>query len=169
MKNAFSLIETLLTLVIIGVIAAVSVTVFKPEKYKAAAFLASRQKVYYMVNEATKAIMLQCTDRMNLEKIYSNCNKTSGTHAFGTGENAIYALYMVGTTGAASTANGNCSAGTAGASTLRLKNGMCLYFNISSNKYITVDVNGNAGPNTENVDKMYLYFDYAKGITTDAP
>ncbi len=164
MKKAFSLIEAMLTMLIVGVIAAVTFTVIRPDRYKAQAMLALRQKAYASIDEATRAVMLQCTKNMNLGKIFNNCDKTASTHTFGTGENAIYALYMRGTTGAANTNNGTCYK-ISDKTSLRLKNGMCLYFGAYS---IFVDVNGNTGPNTANMDTFTITLD-ARGVSSDVP
>ena len=99
---------------------------------------------------------------MSAESIYGDCVKTNTTHSFGTDENTIYAKYMRGTTGSAGAANGTCDV-VASFSSLKLKNGACIYFGANS---IKVDINGNEGPNEDARDRMQLAID-SEGISTD--
>ncbi len=164
MKKAFTLAEAILTMTILGVIAATMVTTLKPQQYKAQAFKTLKEKAYITVDQATQSVLSDCTTASTLGNIHANCNRISGTHAFGTGENAIYNLFLRGTTGAAATANGKCSAQT-GYSSLRLRNGICLYFKSGA---IFVDVNGNEGPN-DTTDQFTISIVNTEGVASDMP
>lgn len=167
MKKAFTLSEALLTMTILGIIAAVMVTTLKPGQYKAQAFRTLRAKAYTVVDEATQSILADCTTGTSLAKIHENCNRRSATHAFGTGENALYALYLRGDTGGVGVANGTCLE-EAGFSSLKLRNGICLYFQNQSTG-IKVDVNGNEGPNELNMDQFTISLSDDEGVSSDMP
>ena len=80
------------------------VTTLKPSQYKQPAFNTLKKKIYSELDSVTQTVLVECAKNMSSATIYDNCSRTSGTHAFGTDENAIYANYMRGTTGAVVTA-----------------------------------------------------------------
>ncbi len=125
-----------------------------------------KKKLYAELDSVTQTVLVECAKDMSAASIYGSCVKTNATHAFGTAENAIYAKYMRGTTGAANTDNSTCKKATAPDTTstsLKLKNGACLYFGAN---VIKIDINGNEGPNTNGSDRMKLDIG-TDGITTD--
>ena len=157
MKKAFTLAEAILTMTILGVIAATMVTTLRPQQYKAQAFRTLKQKAYITVDQATQSILSDCTTASTLANIHDDCNRQSSTHAFGTGENAIYNLFLRGTV------NG-CTAKT-GYTNLKLRNGICLYFNTSN---VGVDVNGTEGPD-DTTDRFTINISATEGVSSDMP
>ena len=167
MKKAFTLSEALLTMTILGVIAAVMVTTLKPGQYKQQAFRTLKQKAYTTVDEATQSVLADCTTGMDLSKIHGNCNRTNTTHTFGTTEAEIYNKFLRGTvkTTAGQAVDG-CAAKT-GWTNLKLRNGICLYFK-SQGDGIWVDVNGTEGPD-DTTDQFTISLDNTEGVSSDMP
>ena len=166
MKKAFTLAEAVLTMTILGVIAAIMVTTLKPNQYRAQAYRTLKEKAYASVDEVTQTILTDCSINMNLATIYNNCNNKSTTanHAFGITEAATFGLYMRGTNAANGAAAAGCSA-KAGYSNLKLRNGICLYFKAGE---IFVDVNGTEGPN-DTTDQFTITINNSEGVTSDMP
>ncbi len=164
MKKAFTLAEAILTMTILGVIAATMVTTLKPQQYKAQAFRTLKQKAYISVDQVTQSVMTDCTTASSLAYIHAGCDRTAATHAFGTSENIIYNQFLRGTTGAVDVANGTCLA-KSGYSTLRMRNGICLYFKSTE---IFVDTNGNEGPN-DSTEQFTISITPGEGVASDMP
>ena len=166
MKKAFTLAEAVLTMTILGILAAATITTLKPNQYRQQAFTTLKRKVYANIDDVTQTVLTDCTNSLNLGAIFTSCNRSATTsHAFGTAENAIYALFMRGATGAVSTANGKCAAQT-NYTSLALRNGVCLYFKATE---ILVDVNGAEGPNTDGQDKFTVSISNTEGVSSDMP
>ncbi len=151
-KKAFTLAEAILTMTILGIIAATMVTTLKPSQYKQQGFDTLKKKIYAEIDGVTNTFTVECAQKMQTLSVYNDCDRSKTTHAFGTLDNVIYANYMRGTTGAVSTDNGICPALT-NYTSLRLKNGACIYFGTST---IKVDVNGNQKPDEIGSDRMIL-------------
>ena len=169
LKKAFTLAEAILTMTILGIIAAVMVTTLKPNQYRTQGFSLLKKKVYAAVDEVTQTILTDCTKGMTLSQIYPSCKKTNTPRAFGTGENATYGLFMRGQTGVCpDTVKINDEGGTertfTAASSLELKNGVCLYFQAGR---IGVDVNGDEGPNSS--DDRFVININNDGTSTNMP
>ena len=152
-KKAFTLAEAILTMMILGILAVVMIASLKPSQYKDQAYNALKKKLYTELDSVTQNVLVDCAKDMKATSIYDNCDKTSSTHSFGSGENEIYARYLRGTTAAASTANGSCYK-VSNYSSLKLKNGVCLYFGQNE---ILIDINGIEGPNENCSDQIALY------------
>ena len=164
---AFTLAEAVITMMILGIIAAISINLFRPNNAKEKSLLTLKQKVYASVDEATLAVLTRCTPNMRLSNIHDDCDtESAATHSFGEAENVTYAKYMVGTAGAKNTANGNCAA-QEDYTSLSLKNGACLYFKPTE---IYVDVNGSEGPN-DDTDRFTIGIGTSEGdgVITSKP
>ena len=162
LKKAFTLAEAILTMTILGVIAAVMISTLKPSQYKQQGYDTLKKKVYADLDSITETFIVECAQDMDLTKIFGNCTRTNETHTFGATEASLYGEYMRGTVGEASSANGKCAA-LSSYSSIRLKNGVCVYFGDNS---IKVDVNGNEKPDAVGTDRMVLTVD-SNGISTD--
>ncbi len=165
-KKAFTLAEAILTMTILGIIATTMITTLKPSQYKTQGFNTMKKKLYAEIDGVTQTMIVECAKNMSTATIFNSCSRTSSTHAFGPNENAIYALYMRGTTGAANTNNSTCKKAIAPNTTstsLKLKNGACLWFDTGA---IRIDINGNEGPNENGNDRMKITID-ADGISND--
>ncbi len=168
--SAFTLAEAILTMMILGILAATMVTTLKPSQYKEQAFNTLKKKLYVEIDNVVQTIQVECAKNMNMTTIYDNCDRTqSTTHSFGD-EKAkriqdaqMLAKYMRGTVADKNTANGNCTVFVHLAS-LKLKNGACLY--PSSAPGISVDVNGKEGPNEIGMDRMRIRLN-SQGIESD--
>ena len=155
-------------MLILGILAATMVTTLKPAQYRNQAFNTIKKKVYMEVDNTLTTFQVECAKNMSLTTIYNNCDRMQNyTHEFG--ENTyqlqdaqLLANYMRGTVAAANTANGKCTI-IKDHPSLKLRNGVCLYIVY---KKISVDVNGNEGPNEIGIDRMRLDID-SKGITFD--
>ena len=93
-KKAFTLTEIVLTSAMLGIIAIVMVTAFKSAGYKSLMYDTTKKKVYTELQIATKTMLLECAMNMKANAIYDNCDKSSGIHIFGAGENELYARYI---------------------------------------------------------------------------
>ena len=167
--SAFTLAEAILTMMILGILAATMVTTLKPSQYKDQAFNTLKKKIYMDIDNVMSTIQVECAKDMDMTKVYDNCDRTQGTtHIFGDEESKriqdaqMLAKYMRGTVADKNTVNGNCTALKKFPS-FKLKNGACIYVGVSK---IGVDVNGKEGPDQVGMDRMKLWFD-SQGITSD--
>ena len=168
-KRAFTLAEAILTMTILGIIAAIMIATLKPSQYKQQGYDALKKKVYAELDGITEVFIVECCKDMKATSVFNGCDRTAATHTFGNNssdndlaEATIYGRYMRGAVGTAGTANGKCLAKTSYTS-IRLKNGACVYFGANS---IKVDVNGNQKPDAVGSDQMVLEIG-DDGITTD--
>ncbi len=161
-KKAFTLAEAILTMTILGIIATTMITTLKPSQYRTQGFNTMKKKLYAELDGVTQTMLVECAKNMSTTTIFNTCTRTGSTHSFGQNENAIYARFMKGTTGAVNTANSTCVA-VADFTSLKLKNGACLYFGANA---IKVDINGSEGPNEDGNDRMKITID-GDGISSD--
>ena len=169
LKKAFTLAEAILTMTILGIIAATMVTTLKPSQYKQQGFDTLKKKVYAELDGVMQTFIVECCKDMNATTVYPGCVRTATAVTFGNNSSdkgldiaTLFARYMRGTVGTAETVNGTCPAKT-GYTSLRLKNGVCVYFGSSS---IKVDVNGNQKPDEVGSDQMVLTV-VADGLSQD--
>ena len=194
MKKAFTLAEAILTMTILGIIAAVMITTLKPAAYKSQGLTVLKQKVYNELDGVSQTVLVECCKNMSFASVYgstASCAKNQTTSTFDANIVNKYANYMRGTIGAcgALTVQENKIDGTTpknvsytAASSLKLRDGSCIYFKaIASTETgyydasdrigsILVDVNGNEGPNATGDDNDRIVFYVGKdGITSDMP
>ena len=170
LKKAFTLAEAILTMTILGIIAAVMVTTLKPNQYRTQGFKLLQKKVYAAVDEVTQTILTDCTKGMTLRSIYPKCVKTASPIAFSDAIAETYAQFLRGTYKAKANANGGCPS-DADRSSIELKNRACLYFKAvtaNSNYEIFVDVNGDEGPNADGDDRFTITLDN-NGVSSTMP
>ena len=198
-KKAFTLAEAILTMTILGIIAAIMIATLKPSQYKSQGFLVLKQKLYTEIDNITQTISIECTDGMDLSKIYTNtsdytsCVKSLSTATFGPSTAYKYANYIRGTRNSASCAatsvtekkiDGSASAAKSytQAAGIKLKNGACIwvraiassetgYYNADTRiGSILIDVNGAEGPNSiGDGDDRMVFYVGKNGIETDMP
>ena len=160
-KQAFTLAEIMLTMIVLSAIIFAMVKTLKPGDYRNNTIRTQREKLFAEIDTITGLVRMQCTENYKLTKIYDNCNKSSSTHTFGANngakEKAVYLGFMKGfDTGCTSRSNSTY---------LQLKNKACVYF--SSNN-IFIDANGPEGPNDTSVDQISITIG-ENGVTSDAP
>ena len=163
-KKAFTLAEAILTMTILGIIAAVMVTTLKPSQYKQQGFDTLKKKVYSELDGIIQTYIVECAQDMDATKIFDGCNRSSTTHTFGAGNDLSYLgeNYMRGTYQDAGANNSGCTT-QASYPSLKLRNGVCLY---SGSGFILVDVNGADGPNENDSDRMKITIG-TDGISND--
>lgn len=166
-KRAFTLAEAILTMTILGIIAATMVATLRPGQYKQQGLDVLKKKIYAELDGVIQTYIVECGKDLSALTIYDGCSRSSAsTHAFGTVDKGdlsyLQSHYMKGTYAAKSTAQTGCDAVTDYES-LKLRNGACIYF---ASKSVRVDVNGTEGPNATKEDRMALTID-ASGIATD--
>lgn len=164
LKIAFTLAEAILTMTILGMIAATMITTLKPSQYKSQAYNTLKKKVYAEFDGVMQTFIVECCKDMNATTVYPGCSKGSTAVTFGANDSdkgldvaTIFGRYMRGTVGTAEAANGICAA-KSNYTSLRLKNGVCLYFGSNS---VKVDINGTEKPDELGSDRMILT------VTTD--
>ena len=162
LKKAFTLAEAILTMTILGVIAAVMIATIRPASYRQQGFNALKKKVYAEMDGVLQNYIIDCGKNMSALTLYDGCNKTSdSTHTFGAADKGdattINEKYVRGTLSSTTCAT------VTGKPHLKLRNGACLYF---GSGHIDVDVNGLEGPNEDGSDRMEMEVG-ADGITTD--
>ena len=167
LKKAFTLAEAILTMTILGIIAAVMVTTLRPAQYKQQGLDTLKKKIYSELDGVMQTYIVECAKDLNATTIYDGCNRaSSSTHTFGADGkddlSYIQSHYMKGTHKAKNTENKGCETIETEPS-LKLRNGACLY---TGENYIKVDVNGTEGPNESQEDRMKITID-ANGLATD--
>ena len=173
--KAFTLAEALLTMTILGIIAATMVTVLKPTQFRAQGYTLLKKKTYASLDEITQTIMADCTKGATLRYTYENCDKTKTPAQLADVKLAtLYSKYLRSSSVSAKSGTvGDCYAMTDYA-VIELTNRVCVYFKANGTKSIMVDVNGAEGPTSALVtadtdDIMYLSVDSASGISTAMP
>ena len=191
LKKAFTLAEAILTMTILGIIAAVMITTLKPSAYKSQGLTVLKQKIYNELDGVTQTIAVECAKRMSLAEIYGTaaaCTKTQTVHSFNANEVNKYNNYMRGTINSASCADKSSIDGSDATQTytqaggMKLKNGACVWFRAAvSGKdtdynatdvigKILVDVNGDEGPNAMGDGNDRFVINVGKdGISSDMP
>ena len=189
LKKAFTLAEAILTMTILGIIAATMITTLKPSAYKSQGFTVLKQKIYNELDGVTQTIAVECSKRMSLGEVYgtgTDCGKTQATHSFNANEVNKYSNYMRGTIGGcaemASIDGTDASQTYTEAGSLKLKNGACVWFRAAvSGKdtdynatdvigKILIDVNGTEGPNATGDGNDRFIVNVGKdGISSDMP
>ncbi len=168
LKKAFTLAEAILTMTILGIIAATMVTTLKPSQYKQQGYDTLKKKVYAELDGVMQTFIVECCKDMKAKSVYqynatTTCDRSTtastnfgyqgGTNDYGVDVTKIFAKYMRGTNATAkATAVGTCPAKT-NYTVLKLKNGVCIYFGANS---IKVDVNGSQKPDEVGSDQMVL-------------
>ena len=169
-KPAFTMAEAILTMTILGVIAAIMIATIKPVQYRNKGFKVKFQKIYADLQDTTNTVMIECSSNWDLATIYNICdsattNGRTSTHAFGTQTNAneldAYGRYIK--------FRGDCTVTANKPSTSTCKkmmNDACMcFYKDSSGQGFWVDVNDNDGPNTPNVDQLYWPVSVVSGDT----
>lgn len=168
MKKGFTLSETLVSLVVIGIIAAVLIPVLnnvRPDKDR----LLYKKALYTMQNAIATAINDNTINASNTSAFWAGdevqpqdfCNNIADTM------NVVGAVNC-GNIGSSTTPNFTTSNGSKwwglGGSDPADKFTLT---GAKSTKVITVDVNGNSGENQDNVDQLKLKVRYDGRVTTD--
>ena len=177
LKKAFTLAEAILTMTILGVLAATMVSNLKPAQYRKKALVTKAQKLYAEVDEATNLIVSECTQDLTLNSTYTSCSRT-GTKGdlFTTKKPSemgeLYAIYMKLFDSCASGCKMNSknpdNANTAGNSKCYLtKNNANICF-LPKDQKVIVDVNNNEGPNADGEDQHTFTLD-KNGIGSAMP
>lgn len=166
-KKAFTMAEAILTMVILGVIAAIMIANIKPVQYRNEGFKVTKKKIYAELDDVVNAILVSCSSGMSLDSVYDDCAAKNGsnTHKFGATKDDVY--IDSGIIQQYIRKSDDCTVtlpdGYGGA--FRLKNGACIAFKEGK---IWVDVNDNQGPNSDTnttLDRMTL--DVATGTDGD--
>ena len=169
-KRAFTMAEAILTMTILGVIAAIMIATIKPVQYRNKGFKVKFQKIYADLQDTTNTVMIECSSNWDLRTIYNICDSATAsgrtsTHVFGAQTNAneldAYERYIK--------FRGDCSVTANKPATSTCKKMMndacvCFYKN-DTNQGFWVDVNDNDGPNTANVDQLYWPVSVVSGDT----
>ena len=178
---AFTLAEAVLTMTILGVLAATMVANLKPAQYRTKGLVTKAGKIYEELDQATNMIISECTQTISLSKTYVGCTRTGTPVDMFTGltptqMGALYERYMRLT--ACSTSGVSCkltdvTPGTNASNNRKCyltKNNanICFYPN---NKKIDIDVNNTEGPNSgtsTKEDQHQITLD-ANGISSTMP
>ena len=154
---AFTLAEAVLTMTILGVLAATMVANLKPAQYRTKGLVTKAQKVYEELDQATNMIISECTQSISLAQTYTGCTRT-GTNpgsVFSKKPSEMGALYERYMRLTACSSTVTCKLGTSANDTNATGNQKCYLTknnaNICFNPYdkkIIIDVNNTEGPNS---------------------
>ncbi len=186
LKKAFTLAEAILTMTILGIIAAVMITTLKPQQYKGQGLLALKQRIYTELDDVTQTILVECCDKMSLASIYgsntTDCSRTQTTRAFDNYAAYKYIRYMKGAKSTSSCPKVTVNSRTYyQAGGIKLKNGACIWvtgittgetdYDATNNiGKILIDVNGDDGPNATGEGNDRVVLDVGvDGIVSDMP
>ena len=164
-KRAFTMAEAILTMVILGVIAAIMIANLKPVQYRDEGFKVTIKKVYAELDDVVNTILVSCASGMDLGSVYNSCAAKDGTatHVFGSlASDATLLKEYIRDIGDCDSA---LPSGYVTNSKFKMKNGACIA--LKSNT-IWIDVNDKQGPNTANLD-IYTLTVGGSGITTAPP
>ena len=155
-KRAFTMAEAILTMVILGVIAAIMIANLKPVQYRNEGFKVTAKKVYSELDDVINTILVSCSSDMTISKIYNDCDAKNGgsVHVFGTlaSDATLLKSYIRDI--------GDCDSslpeGYTASTKFKLKNGACLAL---KSKTVWMDVNDKQGPNSVNLDQITITID----------
>ena len=156
--KAFTMAEAILTMVILGVIAAIMIANLKPVQYRNEGFKVTKKKIYAELDDVINTILISCSSGITLSKIYDDCDEkdASKTHSFGATKDGvvidsnILQKYIRKSDDCSST----LPTGYGGA--FKLKNGACIALKADT---IWIDINDSDGPNAPanaSLDRMTL-------------
>ncbi len=184
LKKAFTLAEAILTMTILGIIAAVMITTLKPSQYKGQGYLALKQRIYTELDDVSQTILVECCNKMSFASVYgqsTSCARTQAYYTFDANVVNKYSNYMRGTVNSASCPKVTITADFNQAASIKLKNGACVWFravpsgesgyNAENNiGKILIDVNGKEGPNAVGSGNDRVILDVGvDGIYSDMP
>ena len=158
---AFTLAEAVLTMTILGVLAATMVANLKPAQYRTKGLVTKAQKVYSDLDQATNMIISECTQSISLAQTYKSCTRT-GTPVARTSVSAaewvtLYDRYMRFTSASYSKDGYSCKV---------TKSNAAICFNAGTT--IWIDVNNTEGPNVAGQDQHSFTLDN-NGIASTMP
>ena len=172
---AFTLAEAVLTMTILGVLAATMVANLKPAQYRTKGLLTKAGKVYADIDQATNMIISECTQGISLATTYAGCTRTGTPVSMFTGltptqMGALYERYM------RMTACGTCKLTNVNADTANTAGNRKCYITKSNanicfypkDQKILIDVNNSEGPNTDGQDQHTIAMD-VNGISSTMP
>ena len=175
---AFTLAEAILTMTILGVLAATMVANLKPAQYRTKGLVTKAGKVYADLDQATNTIISECTQGISLATTYSGCTRTGSPVNMFSGltpaqMGALYARYMRLTACSDSVAckivsvneGTKNTAGNCKCYLTKSNANICFY---PKDQKIVIDVNNTEGPNADLQDQHTISLD-ANGISSTMP
>jgi Tfp pilus assembly protein FimT len=172
---AFTLAEAILTMTILGVLAATMVANLKPAQYRTKGLVTKAGKVYADLDQATNTIISECTQDISLATTYTGCTRaaTSPGSLFSKKPSemgALYERYMrltaCGTCRLTSVNEGTANtAGNRKCYITKSNANICFY---PKNQQIIIDVNNSEGPNVDGQDQHTISMD-VNGISSTMP
>lgn len=171
LKNAFTMAEAILVMVILGIIATIMISTMRPVEFRDRGFKVLAKKVLGQIDSATTQILFNNAQDSSMAKLYppgSNANYA----AFGanlTATKALYNTYLVGTR--EDVTSTWCKKG---GTYIRLKDGSCIGFaagstvdtiipgestshNVTASQgLIYVDINDSEEPNVFGKDQYLI-------------
>ena len=159
---AFTLAEAILTMTILGVLAATMVANLKPAQYRTKGLVTKAGKVYADLDQAMNTIISECTQTVSLATTYVGCTRTGGTTArtslTAAQMRALFERYMRFTNATYSKTNFDCKV---------TKSNAAICF-AGSGGSIWIDVNNTEGPNVDGQDQHTITLD-DNGIASTMP
>ena len=159
---AFTLAEAVLTMTILGVLAATMVANLKPAQYRTKGLVTKAGKAYADLDQAMNMIISECTQGVSLATTYTSCTRTGSTKARGSLSAAemrtLFARYMRFTNDGCTKDSYSCGL---------TKSNVCVCF-AAAGANIWIDVNNGEGPNADNQDRFTISLD-DNGISSTMP
>lgn len=155
LKNAFTMAEAILVMVILGIIATIMISTMRPVEFRDRGFKVLAKKVLGQIDAATTQILFNNAQDSSMAKLYppgSNQNYNS----FGanlTATKALYNTYLVGTR--EDVTSEWCKKGT---TYMRLKDGSCLGFAAGGTSSNTI-IPGESQAHTVTPSQGLIYID----------
>ncbi len=155
--KAFTMAEAVLVMTILGIIAAVQITVIKPAQFKDKGYQVLAKTIY---GEIDTAIMQVLTDRApynQMNNIYNTSNTLFNTGTAGTEASFVGVLKLYLATSRAGSNSSHCTTGNA--SVMHLKNGACLGVKSAVTTDSVTRIPGETGNTTSKGEYGMLYLD----------
>ena len=173
---AFTLAEAILTMTILGVLAATMVANLKPAQYRTKGLVTKAGKVYADLDQATNTIISECTQDISLTTTYTGCTRTATSPGSLFSKKpsemgALYERYMRLT----ACTNTTCRLTTSANDTNATGNQRCYITKSNANicfrpfdHQIIIDINNSEGPNANSQDVHTITMDN-NGISSTMP
>ncbi len=155
--RAFTMAEAVLVMTILGIIAAVQITVIKPAQFKDKGYQVLAKTIYGEIDTAIMQVLTDKAPYNKMDNIYNTSNTLFSTGTTGTEGSFVGVLKLYLATSRAGSNSTHCTTGSA--TVMHLKNGACLGVKSAVTTDTVTRIPGETGNTTAKGEYGMLYLD----------